>query len=112
MSELFDSSNSFLYNTELEQFIERAVEKAVCHALSALVNLDNGTDVHGPPLCVKPTLTVDEAAKLIGISKPKMYELTKTPDFPVIHIGRKILINRQSLLRWMKGEINHGKKTR
>ena len=112
MSKQFDSGIQILYNQELEQLIERAVEKAVSHVLSALMNLDNGTDVHDPPLCVKPTLTVDEAARLIGISKPKMYELTKSPDFPVIHIGRKILINRQSLLRWMKGETNHGEKTR
>lgn len=109
MSE-FDTSSRFLYNAELEQIIERAVEKAVSCALSALMNLDNGTSTRDPSLYAKPTLTVEEAAKFIGVSKPKMYELTKSPHFPVIHVGRRILINRQSLLQWMEGEVYHGKK--
>ena len=113
MSELFDSSNRFLYNAELEQIIARAVEKAVSHALSALMNLDSGIcHTHDSSLCAKPTLTVDEAAKYIGVSRPKMYEMTRAPGFPAIHIGRRILINRQSLLRWLEGGDNNGKKTR
>lgn len=113
MSELFDSSNRFLYNTELEQIIERAVEKAVSCALSALTNLDNGTGhTHDSSLCAKPTLTVDEAAKYIGVSRPKMYEMTRAQGFPAIHVGRRILINRQSLLRWLEEGDSYGKKTR
>lgn len=110
MSEIFDTDTRILYNDDLEQIIARAVEKGVRCALSALPNLDNGTDMHDPSLYAKPTLTVEEAAKFIGVSKPKMYELTKNPHFPTIHIGRRILINRQSLLQWMEGEVYHGKK--
>ncbi len=113
MSEVFDTSNRILYNLELEQIIERAVEKGVRCALSALTNLDNGTShTHDSSLCEKPTLTVDEAAKYIGVSRPKMYEMTRAQGFPAIHVGRRILINRQSLLRWLEEGDNYGKKTR
>ena len=40
----------------------------------------------------KLTLTVTEAAELLGISKPKMYELVRMNIFRSIKVGKKILI--------------------
>ncbi|HAR47626.1 MAG TPA: excisionase [Firmicutes bacterium] len=38
------------------------------------------------------TNSLNELAKQLGISIPKAYELTKTPGFPAIRIGSRIII--------------------
>ena len=54
----------------------------------------------------KVTLTVSEAAEMIGICKPKMYEIVRARKVRFVKVGKKILISRQSLLDWLKkGEI-------
>lgn len=110
MVEAFDSEREILYNEKIEQIATLAAEKAAERVISVLTNLDNETayNLFSP---TKATLTVEEAAHLIGVSKPTMYTIAKRPNFPVIHIGRKILICRDALLRWLKGEDNYGEKT-
>ena len=51
----------------------------------------------------KVTLTVSEAAEMIGISKPSMYEVVRTGK-----VRKKILISRQSLMDWLKKGENYG----
>ncbi len=58
----------------------------------------------------KLTLSVREAADMIGISKPTMYGLIRNNEIPVIHVGKKIIITRQALLDWLSEGENHGKK--
>ena len=55
--------------------------------------LDNSTSQQSSP-GTKMTLSVREAAELIGISKPKMYELIHSNEIPSIHVGKKIVIAR------------------
>ena len=59
--------------------------------------LDNSTSQQSSP-GTKMTLSVREAAELIGISKPKMYELIHSNEIPSIHVGKKIVIARQALM--------------
>ena len=40
----------------------------------------------------KTTMSVQELSAQMGISLPKAYELVKTPGFPTIRIGARILI--------------------
>ena len=40
----------------------------------------------------KTTISVQELSAQMGISLPKAYELVKTPGFPTIRIGTRILI--------------------
>jgi excisionase family DNA binding protein len=47
------------------------------------------------------TLTVDEAAKLIGVSRYTLYEAVRTGSVPTIRLGRRILIPRHALLGFM-----------
>ena len=47
------------------------------------------------------TLTVEEAAQMLGISRIKGYELAHSEGFPVIRIGRKLLIPRNRFLAWV-----------
>jgi len=49
----------------------------------------------------KLTLTVAEAAELLGVSLPTAYELAHTEGFPVLRIGRKLLISRVGLELWV-----------
>ena len=71
--------------------------------------LDNSTSQQSSP-GTKMTLSVREAAELIGISKPKMYELIHSNEIPSIHVGKKIVIARQALLDWLSKGENNGKK--
>ena len=50
------------------------------------------------------TLTVDEMADELHLSRPVAYELVKDPDFPSFRIGKRILVNRQGLQRWIDAQ--------
>ena len=45
------------------------------------------------------TVTVDEAAKLLGIGRTLAYEAARIGDLPTIRIGRRILIPVAELIR-------------
>ena len=49
----------------------------------------------------KATYTVKEAAAVIGVSLPIMYELTERADFPLLRVGRKKLVLKDRLSAWM-----------
>jgi len=49
----------------------------------------------------RTVLTVDEVARLLGISKPKAYELTKETGFPVVRIGKRTIIPFEQFMRWL-----------
>ena len=78
-------------------------------ALQEPEHLDNSTSQQSSP-GTKMKLSVREAAELIGISKPKMYELIHSNEIPSIHVGKKIVIARQALLDWLSKGENNGKK--
>lgn len=48
-------------------------------------------------LCLKPK----EAAPLLGVSAPVVYELCHRPDFPAIRVGRSIVIPVDQLREWL-----------
>jgi excisionase family DNA binding protein len=45
------------------------------------------------------TVTVDEAAKLLGIGRTLAYEAVRVGELPTIRIGRRILIPVAELIR-------------
>ncbi|MFO8102067.1 MAG: helix-turn-helix domain-containing protein [Dehalococcoidia bacterium] len=47
----------------------------------------------------KLTLTVEESARLLGISRGLAYELARTGQIPVIRFGRRMLVPRAALER-------------
>ena len=49
----------------------------------------------------KETMSVQEMSAQIGISLPKAYELVKTPGFPSIRIGTRILIPVDAFREWL-----------
>jgi len=53
----------------------------------------------------KLTLNLEEAGKLLGISRQTVYLLSRREDFPVLRIGRRILIPRKQLEAWMDRNV-------
>ena len=54
-------------------------------------------------------MTVKEAAALLRISLPKMYEFARTGKIHAIEIGRRILVSRSSIMALlMEGEESNG----
>lgn len=103
-------ANSVLYTKEQ---VFRIVEEAFRRMDETMapqepLNLDNDMPQNTSPENAKVTLTVAEAAEVVGISKPKMYELVRSGKFRIVKIGKKILIYRQSLMDWLKKGDNYG----
>ena len=51
--------------------------------------------------CPKMTLTVDDLAAELNISRNTAYALADRKDFPSFRIGRRLLVNRALLQEWM-----------
>ena len=49
----------------------------------------------------KSTMSVQELSAQMGISLPKAYELAKQPGFPVLRLGRRILIPVAAYKEWL-----------
>ncbi len=47
-------------------------------------------------------LTVDELMTELRVSRPVAYNLANRADFPAIRVGRRILVPRDGLERWLK----------
>ena len=56
-----------------------------------------------PPRIV---MTVEEMGKELGISRATAYELSQRPDFPSFYIGRRVLVSRDGLLKWIEKQYS------
>jgi excisionase family DNA binding protein len=52
----------------------------------------------------KANMTVKEMQDFLNISRATAYELVNMSGFPAFRIGRKILVNSDSLREWMKAQ--------
>ena len=50
------------------------------------------------------TVTVEEAGRIIGVSRGSAYEAVKRGEIPVIRIGKKIRVPKAALERLLNGE--------
>ena len=55
----------------------------------------------------KTTMSVQDLSAQMGISLPKAYELVKTPGFPTIRIGTRILIPVDDFKHWLFKQSNN-----
>ena len=61
-------------------------------------NLENGIN----PAETKLTLSVDELAQQLNVSRTTAYSLARKKDFyPAFRIGHRLIISRQALSRWL-----------
>jgi excisionase family DNA binding protein len=49
------------------------------------------------------TITVDEAAKLLGVGRSMAYEAARRGELPIVRMGRRVLVSRAGLLRLIEG---------
>ena len=75
------------------------------------MNLDNEIAQIDMSPGTKQTLTVSEAAEILGVSKPMMYNLIRDGSIPAINVGKKILISKLVLSVWLKNGGHYGKET-
>lgn len=54
------------------------------------------------------TYTVDEVAKLLGLSTANAYKLTQTKGFPAIRIGKRIIVPKAGLNQWLEEQAAAG----
>ena len=46
-------------------------------------------------------LTMKDVQDMLGLSRPKTYELAHTQGFPVVRFGRAIRVPRDKFLTWL-----------
>ena len=47
------------------------------------------------------TLNAPQAADVLGISVAKMYELMHSSEFPTLFLGKRMLVKKDALLRYL-----------
>ena len=95
------SQNSSSYTrSQVHQLVDTLLDTLVPDDIGA-VELDNSKTLQG--YAQRLTLTVQEAADLIGVSKPVIYRLLDTGEIHSVRIGRKILIPQESVADYLRG---------
>jgi len=51
----------------------------------------------------RPTVTVDETAQLLGVSRASAYEAVRRGQIPSLHLGRRVLVPVPQLLALLQG---------
>jgi excisionase family DNA binding protein len=54
------------------------------------------------------TYTVDEAGRLLGVSRNSAYQLARTGQLPTIRLGRRLLVPKAALNRLLDNAPYHG----
>ena len=52
----------------------------------------------------KLTYSIHEAAKVLGVSSAKMYQIARIKGFPSIIIGKRILVSIKGLEEWVEDQ--------
>ena len=63
-----------------------------------------GTTVQLDQLSGRATITVTEAAKLLGIGRTAAYEAARRGELPTRRLGHRLVVPVPWLLSWLKGE--------
>jgi excisionase family DNA binding protein len=50
------------------------------------------------------TVTIEEAAKILGVGRNKAYEAAHAGEIPTIKIGRRLLVPTAALERMLQGQ--------
>lgn len=56
----------------------------------------------------KLTYNSREAAAALGVSLPTFYELASREDFPVVRVGRRVLVPVDDLRAWLSKKAARG----
>ena len=50
---------------------------------------------------VRPTISVDETAIILGIARSSAYQAVKAGEIPVVHLGRRVRVPTAALRRML-----------
>lgn len=50
----------------------------------------------------KLTLSIQEVANVLGVSRPTVYKLAQMSDFPAFHLRGRVVISADGLERWVE----------
>ena len=50
------------------------------------------------------TISTTEAARLLGVSRPTVYQMMRRADFPAFKCGERTLISVEGLRQWVKDQ--------
>lgn len=64
----------------------------------------SGMGHNGGPTLEPLTMTVDEAALMLGISRHTAYQCAKTGQIPTIRLGKRLVVPRIRLEALLRGE--------
>ena len=53
-------------------------------------------------------VNMTQAAQLLGVSRPTLYRLARTPGFPVVHLGGCTRVLVSDLQDWARQQENAG----
>lgn len=79
--------------------------KKVCYNISNLMKVGETVDIN------KKTYSVAEAAKVLGISTPKLYQLCHAEGFPAVRLGNRIVIPIENLDKWLDEQCSAKEKS-
>ena len=96
---------------QVENIVEMVIQKLFQRGSVPTESILDNSISQQPKPSTKMTLSVNEAAELIGISRPKVYDLLRDGTLPCIHVGKKIVIPRQAVIDWLLEGENNGKET-
>ncbi len=96
---------------QMQQLLDMVIRSLPQQECDAPANLDNETEQCSLSPCSKLTCTVSEAAQMLGVSKPIMYDLVRAGAVPSFRVGRKILMSRKTLSDWVENGGKYGKET-
>ncbi len=55
------------------------------------------------------TLSVEHAARLIGVSRSTAYRLVRDGELPAVRVGRRVLILKKPLMQMLEAEEDMGR---
>ena len=53
------------------------------------------------------TLSANQVAQVLGISRANAYTLMHAKDFPTIQIGKRMVVPKNKLIEWMEAQISN-----
>lgn len=51
-------------------------------------------------------VSAPEAARLLGVSKPTVYQMMNREDLPAFKVGARTLISVEGLREWIRKQVN------
>lgn len=60
------------------------------------------------PAVERQTVSIEEAATFLGVSRWLAYELVKRGELPTVRLGRRVLVPRAALDRMLEGTQGAG----